>query len=241
MAKKLGIGQQLLHEHVAKLEHAGLVRREGDRALSLTTFGETIAGLIDTYLFLSAYKEYFSDHKFGQMPTKFARRIGDLSASTFVKGLSGVLERWRKVQDDAQEYIYMALPEVPSVMIEGLLKKLHAQPDGAKSLTVRCLYPRNIKTGIEGELKNQHFGELSKANLAKVRYVKNVEIAVVLNEKQSLVFFPNLRGETDMTCMFFGERSDVAPKSIRFHEWCLDYFRYRWHENDPVLLDSSMI
>lgn len=70
------------------------------------------------------------------------------------------------------------------------------------------------------------------------RKVDKIQVAVVLNEKQSFVFFPNQRGETDMLSMFYGE---ITSEHAGFHEWCLDYFRYKWHENDPVLSDSSRI
>jgi predicted transcriptional regulator len=62
--------------------------------------------------------------------------------------------------------------------------------------------------------------------------VENVQVAVILNEKQAAVLFPNQKGETDMNMMF------VSSDSV-FHEWCLDYFRYRWYGSD--IFDESKL
>jgi predicted transcriptional regulator len=55
--------------------------------------------------------------------------------------------------------------------------------------------------------------------------VESVQVAVILNEKQAAVLFPTQKGETDMNMIFHS--SDPV-----FHEWCLDYFRYRWYGSD---------
>ncbi len=239
ISKKLGIGQQLLHEHMRKLEEAGLVRRDSEREFSLTTFGDTIAGLIDTYLFLSEHKEYFSDHKFGDIPNKFIRRIGDLSDCTFVRGISEVLELWGKVQSDAEQYIYMALPEVPLFMMENLVKRARELNNG---IEIRCLFPKERMKAMKGELGRTGYEDLLKADVVRERKASKIQVAVVLSERQSLVFFPNQKGDTDMLSMFYEEMPHTGEgKSVRFHEWCLDYFRYKWHENDPVLVESARI
>ena len=47
----------------------------------------------------------------------------------------------------------------------------------------------------------------------------NVQTVVVLNEKEACVSFPDLKGKSDITQMFYG----TDPE---FREWCLDFFRY---------------
>ncbi len=54
---------------------------------------------------------------------------------------------------------------------------------------------------------------------------KNVQIIVVLNEKESCVLFPTIDGEADLSQTFYSDDE-------KFHEWCLDYFRYCWHGSD---------
>jgi hypothetical protein len=62
--------------------------------------------------------------------------------------------------------------------------------------------------------------------------VESVQVAVILNEKQASVLFPTQKAETDMNMMFFSRDSI-------FHEWCLDYFRYRWYGSD--IFDESRL
>ena len=62
--------------------------------------------------------------------------------------------------------------------------------------------------------------------------VETVKVAVILNEKQAAVLFPTQKGETDMNMMFY------SLDSV-FHEWCLDYFRYRWYRSD--IFDESKL
>ena len=55
------------------------------------------------------------------------------------------------------------------------------------------------------------------------RRIKNdIKIAVLLNEKEGGIMFSTIKGKPDISKMFYGD-------SKLFHEWCLDYFRYSWH------------
>jgi hypothetical protein len=56
--------------------------------------------------------------------------------------------------------------------------------------------------------------------------VDKVTISLVLDEKQACVAFPrsdhNGADEPDTYSLFYSD-------DIDFHEWCLDYYRYIWH------------
>ena len=97
-----------------------------------------------------------------------------------------------------------------------------------------CVYvfPKNviIPRGRKELLKKLGHNELLSKGAIERRMVESVQVAVILNEKQASVLFPTQKGETDMNMMFF------SPDSI-FHEWCLDYFRYRWYGSD--IFDES--
>ncbi len=239
LGKQLKIGPQLLHDHLAKLESTGLVKRDGEREYSLTTFGNTIAVLMDTYLFISKHKDYFSDHTFGDMPSKFIRRIGVFEHCKLVKGISGVLEAWKDLQSMAQSYVYLAVPEVPSIMIEQLIARF--KESDSKKIDLRFLFPHERANSVKQHLEKIGYKELLKSEKVKERKIQSIQVAVVLSESHSLAFFPNQRGETDMLSAFWGEAGEVQEESQSFHGWCLDYFRFKWHQNDPVLLDSSRI
>jgi len=55
--------------------------------------------------------------------------------------------------------------------------------------------------------------------------IPKVQVFVVLNDTESLVVFPNLKGEVDLSFGFFSNDE-------KFHDWCLDYHSYLWENAD---------
>ena len=55
--------------------------------------------------------------------------------------------------------------------------------------------------------------------------IKEINVNIVLNEKEAIVRFTTLDGETDLSQAFVSD-------DIVFHEWCLDLFRYFWYESN---------
>jgi predicted transcriptional regulator len=96
------------------------------------------------------------------------------------------------------------------------------------------VFPNNviIPKGRKELLKKLGHSELLSKGAIERRMVECVQVAVILNEKQASVLFPTQKGETDMNMMFFS----LDPV---FHEWCLDYFRYRWYGSD--IFDESRL
>ena len=61
---------------------------------------------------------------------------------------------------------------------------------------------------------------------------ENIQVVVVLNEKEACVMFPRIGGDVDVSEMFYSNSSD-------FHEWCLDYFKHCWH-GSKVFQESKL-
>jgi len=57
---------------------------------------------------------------------------------------------------------------------------------------------------------------------------KNVAAAVILNEKQSCLIFPDIDGKLDAGYAFVGE-------DPLFHQWCFDFFNYSWYNATPFV------
>jgi predicted transcriptional regulator len=68
--------------------------------------------------------------------------------------------------------------------------------------------------------------------LIERKMADKVQVMTVLNERQASVLFPNLKGEADLNTMFYSD-------DPLFHEWCLDYFRYKWYGSD--IFDESKV
>lgn len=227
LAKDLGITMQEAHRNVNRLQDAGLIEKNPEGVFSLTTFGNTIIKQIPTFNYLSKHKEYFSEHVLGELPIKFIMRLGALDNCEYVKGVVAILERWKDIYRNAEEYIYEIVPQVPIDLIEPAI-------DRVKSKGVKYSYvlPKNviIPKGRKDLLKKLGHNELMNKGAIERRMVDSVQVAVVLNEKYASVMFPTQKGETDMNMIFYS--SDPI-----FHEWCLDYFRYRWYGSD--IFDES--
>lgn len=79
---------------------------------------------VPSIVFLSQNMKYFEDHTFGDIPLKFVMRAGQLASGQHVKGVAKVLEQWKNIYKNANEFIYELLSEVPLDLIEPLVKKV---------------------------------------------------------------------------------------------------------------------
>jgi predicted transcriptional regulator len=221
LAKDLDITMQEAHRNVSRLQQAGLIEKDPDGIFSLTTFGNTIIKQIPTFNYLSKHKEYFSEHILGELPIKFVMRLGALDRCEFVKGVVAILERWKDIYREADEYIYEMVPQVPIDLIEPAFSKVK------QGVKYSYVLPRNVivPKGRKDLLKKLGHNELLNKGAIERRMVESVQVAVILNEKNAAVLFPTQKGETDMNMIFYSS-DDV------FHEWCIDYFRYRWYGSD---------
>lgn len=229
LAKALDITMQEAHRNANRLQGAGLIEKDPEGVFSLTTFGNTIIKQIPTFSFLSKHKEYFSEHVLGELPIKFIMRLGALDRCEFVKGIVAILERWKDIYREAGEYIYELVPQVPIDLIEPAVSRVKE-----KGVKYSYVLPRNviIPKGRKDLIKKLGHNELLSKGAIERRMVDRVQVAVVLNEKHATVMFPTQKGETDMNMMFYS--SDQI-----FHEWCLDYFRYRWYGSE--IFDESQL
>jgi predicted transcriptional regulator len=229
LAKDLGITMQEVHRNVIRLQDAGLIEKDPEGLFSLTTFGNTIIKQIPTFNYLSKYKEYFSEHILGELSIKFVMRLGALDKCELVKGIAAILERWKDIYRHADHYISEIVPQVPIDLIEPAVSRVKEN-----AVKYSYVFPKNviIPRGRMELLKKLGHNELLNKGVIERRMVERVQVAVILNEKCASVLFPTQKGETDMNMMFFS-RDPI------FHEWCLDYFRYRWYGSD--IFDESRL
>jgi predicted transcriptional regulator len=226
LSKDLGCTMPEVRRNIIRLTNSGIVDRESNGTFFLTTFGKTVLQQIPTLDFLSRNKDYFSDHTFSTLPLKFIRRIGSLSNSKLISGLVSVDERLNDIYNRSQEYVYAMIPEVPIDLIESIVSRLKKAESEyfrfSYILSTHAMVPKRRKQLLEG----LGFDDLLKKGTVERKMVNSLLIGVVLNDEQACVMFPriqrNNKVEIDMNSMFYGDDPD-------FHEWCLDYYRYIWH------------
>jgi predicted transcriptional regulator len=222
MAKELHVTVQEVHRNFERLSNAGLIAKDKDGYFDLTTFGKTMCTQVPSLLFLSKNRKYFETHDFGDIPKKFIQRIGALAGGQQIKGFVKVLEQWKLVYKNANEYIYEIFTEVPLDLIEPLLERVK------RGIVLNYIFSDVVivPKGRKELLGKLGMKDLIEKGLVERKMKENVKIVVVLNEKEACVLFPTLDGDADMREMFYS-------KDEMFHEWCLDYFRYCWYNSGP--------
>jgi predicted transcriptional regulator len=174
---------------------------------------------LPTITFISKNEKYFKNHTFGDLPTKFVHTMGLLLDSEIINGYVKVSEKWRGIYTNAEKFIKNILVEVsysPELM-EVIEDKL------SKQVVISSIF--SDSTIVSSERKSS----ISKMNVEKFiendtlsrRMKKNVKIALIMNEKEAGICFPNDKNEVDLSKMLYGSNSD-------FCEWCHDYFHYMW-------------
>jgi predicted transcriptional regulator len=228
LSKDLRITMQEVHRNINRLQDAGLIEKDPRGIFSLTTFGNTIIKQIPTFDFLSLHKEYFSEHTLGEVPMKFEQRIGALDDCELIRGIVAILELWKQIYRDSESYILEIIPQVPLDLIEPILVRVRD-----KGTRLYYIFPEDviIPKGRSELLRRLRFDELYKTGRIERRMVDKVQVAVVLNEKKASILFPTHRGETDMNMMFYSE-------DRLFHDWCLDYFWFRWYSSNTFEEDK---
>ena len=229
LSKDLDCTMPEVRRNIIRLTSSGLVDRESNGTFFLTTFGKTILEQIPTLDFLSRNKDYFSDHTFSPLPLKFVRRIGSLSNSKLISGLVSIDEMLNDIYNKSQEYVYAIIPEVPIDLIESIVERLK-RVENIENKHFRFSYILHTHATVPKRRKQLldalGFEELLKKGIVERKMVNSLLIGVALNDKQACVMFPRIQRsnkiEIDMNSIFYGEDPD-------FHEWCLDYYRYIWH------------
>jgi predicted transcriptional regulator len=226
LGKDLNVTIQEVHRNINRLVDAGLVHKGPEGIFSLTTFGRTIIKQISTFHFLSRNQDYFSDHTLGDISIKFIQRIGALNNSDYTSGVVAVIEFWKQLYNESNEYIYGLLPQIPFELMETAVSKVKE-----RGLKFRYILPQKaiVPKKRTNLLKTSGFYELLKAGLVERKMIDIMQVAVVLNEKQATVMFKNSKGQIDMNSIFFSR--NIRLDNGLFHEWCLDYFRDCWEHS----------
>jgi predicted transcriptional regulator len=223
IAKELGASVPEVFRNFERLVKAGLIEKEVSGDYHLTIYGNTILAQIPSLTFLSKHKDYFKNHDYGNIPTKFIQRIGALSSGKHIKGMVKVLEKWKDIHKNSEKYIYNILSEIPYSpdIIETVAAKAKQYVNIRSVFSEQVIVP-NARKEVYEKLQFKKFIE---KGVIERRMQNDVQVVVLLNEREASVLFPK-NGEADMTEMLYS--SDPA-----FHEWCFDYFQHCWASSAP--------
>jgi predicted transcriptional regulator len=222
LAKELEATVPEVFRNFERLSKAGVIEKYSDGTYGLTIYGKTLCIQIPSLVFISQHKKYFKNHNFGNLQTKFIQRIGSLASGQHIKGVVKIMEKWKEVYKNADKYIYNVLSEVPYTkdVIEELVSKLKKEIKVKSIFSESSIIPNERKEVME----KFHLKKYIDEEILERKMLKDVQVAVILNEKEACLLFPNQDSEVDMSEMLYSSEP-------QFLEWCLDYFQQCWMDS----------
>jgi predicted transcriptional regulator len=222
LATELNATMQEAHRNMTRLIEAGLVAKGREGELMLTVYGKTVVMLMPSYDFLYRNKEFFLDHSLGDLPPKFIQRMGTFQSCEIVHGVMAILQRWKNLYSESEQYIKEIMAQVPLDLIETVSSRVE------KGVRFSYIFAANavVPKGRAQILQKVGWRNFISTGLVERRMLPDVKVMTIFNEKQGCVLFPNMRGEADLNTMFYGEDKE-------FLEWCSDLFAYQWEKAGP--------
>lgn len=224
LAKKLDATKPEVHRNLDRLEKSGFIIKTVKGNFELTTLGQMVLGLIPNLAFVIEYKKYFLEHPINSLPQKFISRFGELFECKLLKSYVDVFEYWKKIYENSEEYIYNILYDVP--YFDDFTKPIYNKL--TKGVKIKSIfYEKAMVSSSRGEVVKKLKKFIDSGDIQRMM-TKKIGAAVILNEKQSCLIFPNTEGKLDAGYAFVGEH-------FRFHQWCFDYFNYSWYNSNPFV------
>lgn len=222
LAKLLEATNPEIHRNVGRLTKNGLIIKKSDGNYELTTYGKAVLVQITSIIFISENKDFFNSHTLNNVDTKFIQRIGALQSKKHVKGFVIVLEKWKKIQENADKFIYNILSEVPysTDIIDIISKKLE------NNISIKSIFSETviIPEGRKKTFEERGFQEYVSKGTLERKIAKNQIIGLLVTDKEASVFFRKVGEEPDLSEMF-------TSTELEFREWCIDYFEELWKKS----------
>jgi len=218
LAKKLDATTPEVHRNLDRLEKSGFIIKTVKGHFELTTLGQMVLGLIPNLAFIIENKKYFLEHPINSLPHKFISRLGELFECKLLTSYVDVFEYWKKIYENSEKYIYNILYDVP--YFDDFTKPIYNKlSDGVKMKSI--FYEKAKISSSRGKVVKKLKKFIDNGDIQRMM-TKTIGAAVIMNEKQACLIFPNAEGKLDAGNAFVGE-------SFLFHQWCFDYFNYSWY------------
>jgi len=219
-----------VHRNINRLLRAELIEKNTDGGYGLTTSGSAFLTQFSSFYFIIENKKYFASHTLRNLEQKFIQRLGALNGGRQINGFVRVLEKWKKIHENAQEYVCNILSEVPysGDIIDVITSKL------GNNVQIRSIFTENAIIPEERAkiFHEKGFQKYVQNGTLERRIKKSIGALVLITEKESAVFFSNMNGIPDLTTMFTSTDPD-------FHDWCYDYFEWCW-KNSTNFQESKL-
>jgi len=237
ITKELGLNNPETRRHISRLREVGLIQRDGEGFYDLTPFGETALLLLQEFDFLSTNKEYFKTHTLSRIPTRFAKGIGELSASMNLANAMDFLRYTENLCKEAIDYVWLIVDQFPMYSVSTIVEAIERgvefkiiepkervfNPD-LDSLTsdgAEAAYLRAHQDMMTSE-ETQALSRTRDTPLVDQRMVDEVNLHLFVSDSRCVVAFPTSNGEYDYKG--FTATDDSSLK------WCKELFQHYWVE-----------
>jgi predicted transcriptional regulator len=215
---------QGLQRHIGLLLKSGLIRKDADGNLLLSSVGIAALEQIPTFSFLSKYQHYFQDHGFLGIPKRLVQQLGDLYDCEFIDDVMKTWQRGKEITENCEES-FVVVSSMPPIEFFDI-----AKGQIKKGVKFKICLPKNmmVAKGYYQKRAESGWNDAIKNGQAEEFVVKNIPIMTLVTEKEALVLFSNIKtGQMDGTAMFCSKNKD-------FRRWCLDLFNYYYHEVERI-------
>ena len=221
LSRSLGMGILATKKHLSMLQKSELVEKKNG-TFSTTQVGHGLIQKINSFEFLGRHKDFFSVHRFGDVSPSLIRRIGDLKECEFYYGFHLALPRWSKIARQARKYLDLIFLHPPIIIADSI------KPHVDAGMKIRLLIGKNSRITECNEF-------VSTLDLHKPKIRQNfekrrcgqVQVNLIMSEKEACLIFPNNEGITDMHGNFVSRNPD-------FVAWCHDFFEQKWSEGEAI-------
>ena len=224
LAKALDATTPEVHRNLDRLEKSGFIVKDADGNFVLTALGHMLLALIPNFAFIIENKKYFIEHPIDSLPEKFILRLGELFEGKLISSYVSVLEYWKNIYKNSKEYIYNILYDVP--YFDEFVKPIHSKLN--EGIKIKSIFYEKAMVSNSRVAVIKKFKKYIDSGDIQRMMTKKIAPAVIINESQCCLIFPNREGRVDAGYAFVSE-------DPLFHQWCFDYFNYCWYNAHPFV------
>ena len=207
LSKTIRASVQECSRHLERLSDSGLVSRDSEGLFSTTSLGKAVLRQFPGPKFLLDNRRYFLSHDPTFLPEPFVERLGELSSGFYTDHVSQTLELIKEIISEAKDYVWLIADQPP------IVSKVAGSSFTSKEIPVRLISEivgKKVLADVRSALSN-----------IEVVMMKDVRVAMAINENHAGICFPDLNGRPDFNSGFNG-------RDERFVEWCRDLFEHYW-------------
>ncbi len=213
LAREIDVTVQETSRQLNRLAKMGIVNKSADGEYQLSLFGQHIMIILPVLLTLIVHREYFDTHSFLQIPQEFILGISTLISSKFTTHVMDAFRHVERVIKDAKERIWILSDKALSSTLPLIDRAIDSGID-FKVVLSKLMF--NARDFVEDE--NETSEVRPDPNI--MRFIDDVRLVIVMNEKQAVISFPRSDGTFDYSGFSFTDEQGL--------NWCKRIFLYYW-------------